>query len=258
MRISIITINYNNLAGLKKTMTSVLDQTYTNIEYIIIDGGSTDGSKEHIESCNESLAYWVSEPDKGIYHAMNKGIDQATGDYLLFLNSGDWLVGSDILDSVKPSEFYHDLISCSLHVVGDNIDYVKSMPEEIRFSFMHRRTLPHQSTFIKRKLFKTIGYYDENLKFVSDWKFFILAICKYKATFINIPIILSSYNLFGYSSLEENAKLLKSERKGVLNEEFGPFHQDIEELLLLRGKISTLRKSGWIAILLKMRFINKF
>ncbi|MGK0307850.1 MAG: glycosyltransferase involved in cell wall biosynthesis, partial [Urechidicola sp.] len=101
MLISIITINYNDAVGLKKTMASVLEQTYEDIEYIVIDGGSTDGSKAYIELYHKDLAYWVSEPDQGIYHAMNKGIDQATGDYLLFLNSGDWLVDNFVIDKFE-------------------------------------------------------------------------------------------------------------------------------------------------------------
>lgn len=258
MLISIITINYNHLQGLEKTMTSVINQSYPNIEYIIIDGGSTDGSKSYIENFHQDLAYWVSEPDKGIYHAMNKGINQATGDYLLFLNSGDWLVSADILESIEPSQFSHDLISCRLHVVGDGIDYIKETPDTIRFSFLFRRSLPHQSTFIKKHLFETVGQYDENLKFVSDWKFFILAICKFKASFYSDHTILSNYNLFGFSSIQENYEMLKLERQNVLMEEFGTFYKDLEELSLLRRKTSSFMKSRWVKVLLKMRLINKF
>ena len=91
MKLSIITINYNNLAGLQKTIESVVSQTFRDFEWIVIDGGSVDGSRELIERYANSFSYWVSEPDKGIYNAMNKGIVVAKGDYLLFLNSGDWL-----------------------------------------------------------------------------------------------------------------------------------------------------------------------
>ena len=86
MKISIITINYQNLEGLKKTVQSVINQTYSNIEYIVIDGNSEDGTKEFLESQDSNIEYWISEPDKGIYNAMNKGILKAKGDYLLFLN----------------------------------------------------------------------------------------------------------------------------------------------------------------------------
>ena len=104
MTLSIITINYNNLEGLKKTIESVCSQTYRDYEWIVIDGGSTDGSRELIEENKSHIHYWVSEPDNGIYHAMNKGIAQAKGDYCQFLNSGDYYIAPNTLQQV----FSHD------------------------------------------------------------------------------------------------------------------------------------------------------
>ncbi len=89
MKLSIITINKNNAYGLRKTIQSVINQTYSNIEYIIIDGASTDGSIDVIKKFEDKIDWWASEPDTGIYNAMNKGIKIATGDYCQFLNSGD-------------------------------------------------------------------------------------------------------------------------------------------------------------------------
>lgn len=258
MKITVITINYNNLKGLKKTMSSVLEQTYANIEYIVIDGGSNDGSKAYIESFHKEIYYWISEDDNGIYNAMNKGLDKATGEYVLFLNSGDWLEGVNIIESIQPSEFIEDIISCGIHIIGDNIDYVKQAPKEIRFSFLFNNSLPHPATFIKRNILLKLGGYDENLKIVSDWKFFILAICKHGATYKNIPIVLSNFNLFGRSSIKKNSDLLQNERQTILIEEFGPYYKDLEEITNLRGRLSALRKSGWIKILIKFRRINKF
>ena len=88
-KISIITINYNNFEGLKKTIKSVINQTWKDYEYIVIDGGSNDGSVEYLKSLDNTINFWVSEADNGVYHAMNKGINKANGEYLLFLNSGD-------------------------------------------------------------------------------------------------------------------------------------------------------------------------
>ena len=96
----IITINYNDAAGLKKTIDSVINQTYTEFEYIIIDGGSSDSSLQIIKENANQINYWVSETDKGIYNAMNKGIEAAKGEYLLFLNSGDYLLDSLVLKKV--------------------------------------------------------------------------------------------------------------------------------------------------------------
>ena len=92
MKLSIITVNLNNLEGLKKTYESVVCQTFTDYEWLVIDGGSTDGSREFIEEHQDKFAYWCSEPDKGIYNAMNKGIVRAKGEYLNFMNSGDYFV----------------------------------------------------------------------------------------------------------------------------------------------------------------------
>jgi acetyltransferase-like isoleucine patch superfamily enzyme len=131
MKLSIITINRNNAAGLRKTIESVVSQTYTDFEYIIIDGASTDDSvniiKEYAEAtlpCGEGLGerlYWVSEPDKGIYNAMNKGILKANGEYCLFLNSGDWLYDNDVLNdvfSISPTE---DIVYGNDVFIGANV-----------------------------------------------------------------------------------------------------------------------------------------
>src|SRR5690606_22317295 len=97
-KLSIVTINLNNLVGLQKTMQSVFNQTFTDYEYIVIDGGSTDGSKEYIEKHTNKLVYWVSEKDGGVYEAMNKGIIKATGEYCNFLNSGDYFWNNSVLE----------------------------------------------------------------------------------------------------------------------------------------------------------------
>ena len=99
MKLSIITINYNHKEGLLKTIKSVVNQTYHDIEYIVIDGGSTDGSKEYIESKQEYINQWVSEKDHGVYNAMNKAIRMAQGEYCIFMNSGDHFFSSQSLES---------------------------------------------------------------------------------------------------------------------------------------------------------------
>jgi glycosyltransferase involved in cell wall biosynthesis len=109
-KLSIITINYNDVLGLKRTLESVTGQIYSNFEYIVINGGSTDGSKELLEKYTDKISYWVSEPDQGIYHAMNKGIEKASGEYLLFMNSGDLFYNSGILKEVVDHISKYDLI----------------------------------------------------------------------------------------------------------------------------------------------------
>ena len=101
MKLSIITINFNNKAGLERTITSVFQQDFKDFEFIVIDGGSTDGGKELIESNKQHFSYWVSEADKGIYNAMNKGIKMSKGKYVAFLNSDDWFNNNTLLDIKK-------------------------------------------------------------------------------------------------------------------------------------------------------------
>ncbi len=122
VKLSIITVNLNNSAGLRKTIESIVKQTFKDFEYIIIDGGSTDGSAEVIKEFADKITYWVSEPDKGIYNAMNKGILHAKGEYLLFLNSGDWLADDDLLSKVFCEPRTADIIYGHMNFVsGDKI-----------------------------------------------------------------------------------------------------------------------------------------
>ena len=110
MKYSIITVNYNNKNGLEMTIKSVLGQTCKDFEYIIIDGGSTDGSVEVIKKYASRIDYWVSEPDKGVYNAMNKGIRKATGDYLNFMNSGDAYHSTSALEIIAGLHSDDDII----------------------------------------------------------------------------------------------------------------------------------------------------
>src|SRR5690606_34725184 len=136
-------------------MISVFGQTFKNIEYIIIDGGSKDGSKEYLETHQDSLSYWVSEPDKGIYDAMNKGIEKATGDYLLFLNSGDSFNNNEVLDKFIAHKPVEDLVyGNSIFIHPDNEEELKIMPSNLEGMTIFYRTLNHQSVFHKRRIFE--------------------------------------------------------------------------------------------------------
>ena len=207
MKISIISINLNNKDGLQKTMESVFNQTYKDIEYVIIDGGSTDGSKELIEQNKDKLAYWCSEKDGGIYSAMNKSIPHINGEYCLFLNSGDYLCENDVIENVVP------LLDCGI-VYGDewklkNRLKLSKYPNTLNAWFWKTTSLPHQSTFIQTDLLREHPY-SEKWKIISDWVFFKERIdegVKYKH--INIPI--SVYNEFGFSY--QNHQLMLDEKK---------------------------------------------
>ncbi len=254
MKLSIITINLNNKDGLKKTIESVVNQTFTDYEYIIIDGASTDGSVDVIKELTPSLMervgerlYWISEPDKGIYNAMNKGILQAKGEYCLFLNSGDWLVDENILEKVFDLEVKEDIVYGKLY--GDNTNY----PDKLRFSFMFGWSLPHPASFIKRSLFDLVGLYDESNKIISDWTFFMLAIYSYDCSYRHIPLVISVFNRDGISSSSNIQLLISEERKNFFKQYFYLFIEDYSELYKLKSELITIKQSRIYKLFLLFR-----
>lgn len=227
MNLSIITINLNNKDGLMVTLKSVYSQTCKTFEHIIVDGGSVDGSVDTIRQfmteqttvspdVSTVQQRLISEPDTGIYNAMNKGIRIASGDYLLFLNSGDRLASVDVIERVLPylnKEF--DIVSGELELVKSGDVVTKLFPPlTINLSYCINAGLTHPNTFIKRDLFDRYGYYNEHNKIVSDWEFFLIACglhsCKYKS----IPFLVSSFEMDGVSS--RNDELLKKETQDAL------------------------------------------
>lgn len=216
MKISIITINYNNKAGLQKTIDSVISQTFKDFEWIIIDGSSTDGSKELIEQYSQYITYWVSEPDKGIYNAMNKGIVQAKGEYLLFLNSGDWLIKNNVLEKIsiylKNTDIVFGYVARIVNNLMTNLTGFLTK-DNITLSDLYYQTIPHQATFFRKELFSKFGLYDETLEIVADRKFYIKSIIYGNASIEFIPITISYFEEGGISStspryLDEKAKVL--------------------------------------------------
>ena len=211
-KLSVITINYNNCDGLRKTIESVVNQTYKDLEYILIDGASTDGSVDVIKEYASKIDYWVSEPDKGIYNAMNKGIDVANGEYCIFMNSGDLFYNSSALADVEPKLACKDIISGSVRLSDGRIF---AAPKRISLQFLYFETICHQSSIIKTSLLKEFKY-DEKYRIASDYKFWpqtlILGNCTYKA----VKNIIAIYDTTGVSFV--NDALLKKERISAQNE----------------------------------------
>lgn len=170
MRLTIITINRNNAKGLNRTIESVLMQTWKDFQYVIIDGASTDSSVEVIKKFESKINYWVSEPDNGIYSAMNKGVHVAQGEYCLFLNSGDYLYSDDVLDKVFERPFHTDVHACGLISESRQNKVVKLPSKEISLVTFVASSILHPSTFMKTKLFSKYGGFDESLKIIADWK----------------------------------------------------------------------------------------
>lgn len=261
MKLSVITINYNNCEGLSKTIQSVVNQTWKEFEYIIIDGGSTDGSVDVIKKYADKITYWVSEPDKGIYHAMNKGIDVAKGEYCLFLNSGDSLFDKRTFSEVSVELNGADVITGTLML--DSGTFCLS-PTEVTIPYLYKDcgSLSHPSSFIKSHLLKKY-HYDEELKIVSDWKFFIQVLIMDGVSYKSISQIISIFDCTGISS---NSEMLLKERHYVLENDFPKSiytyfldnTKDYDSQLYLILKNSKFRKFFYTFNILLMKIISFF
>lgn len=226
MKLSIVTINRNNAAGLDKTLQSVAAQTFKDFEYVVVDGASTDGSVEVIRKYEPRFAHlkWVSEPDSGIYNAMNKGIGMASGDYIQILNSADCLAASEVTSKMLaelerigyPSILYGNMVKC----FSDGHQMIDKCfaGQEITMMGMYTGTLNHDPAYIRRDLFEKYGFYDESLKIVSDWKWYLQAIIigGEKPQYVDLDVTLFDMN--GIS--ETNKELDKIERHQVLMQLF--------------------------------------
>ena len=249
MTLSIITINYNNAEGLRKTLASVASQTYSHIEHIIVDGGSTDGSVEILEAYPQPLpkgrgeitegkfptqnpahkVIWFSEKDNGIYNAMNKGIRMATGDYIEILNSGDMLFDAHVtqrmtvhLEQINSQHeepigiLYGNMIK--VNAAGEVVG--RSGYTECSLRQFYSSTLNHDCAYIRKDLFEEYGLYDENLKIVSDWKWYLQAIGLGRVKSVYVDIDVTIFDDGGIS--ETNLALRNKERRQVLEELLPP------------------------------------
>lgn len=222
MKFSVITINRNNASGLEKTIRSVLQQSYKDFEYIIVDGASTDGSvdviKENIasvSSVSNPKVQWLGEPDSGIYNAMNKGIRMASGDYLLFLNSGDAFCNEHVLEDVLPTLNAVDIVVGRVNVVNSDGTIQRDVElkhKDITLFPLYLYGIPHQASFVRRVLFDGCMY-DESLKINADWKFFLQTIIMQNASVQVIPLTIADYDGTGISS--SNKELLLKEREQI-------------------------------------------
>ena len=230
-KISIITVNYNNATGLRETIKSVLEQRLSGVEYLVIDGASDDGSVAVLKEYESEIDYTISEADTGVYQAMNKGIRAANGDYLLFLNSGDTLHNSEVLESVDSMiQGDKDIYYGNLMFRSAKRSFVRNYPKQLRFSYFLKKSLPHPGSFIKRALFEQLFYYSEAYNIVSDWEFFLVAVFKAEVSYEHLDLVISNFDLEGMSNDPKNNKLIKKERSQVLQHHFPGFYKDFEEM----------------------------
>jgi len=243
MKLSIITINLNNAEGLKKTIGSVRLQGFSDYEFIIIDGGSNDGSIDVIIQNEDIISHWISEKDSGIYNAMNKGIRIANGEYCYFLNSGDYLQNKDSLKDV-----FSDNIDASF-ICGNFITDEKGKQQKFddyknrnwNFSLYNIFSgfVAHQAFFIKKEMFNKYGHYDEHLRIMSDWKLFFIAIGihKEKVAYRDVDIVV--YDMDGLSS-HIGGKVINEEKDKVAKEELP------DDVYLRLKRLNYLENNGFI------------
>lgn len=214
MKLSIITINWNNREGLRQTMDNVLSQTARDqFEYVVVDGGADDGSGEMLEKeYDGKLDKWTSQPIKPIYRKMNMGVQMATGDYCLFLNSGDALNDPDVVKDVLPHlDGNSDLVIGTIFE-GESRTRV---PNVITYLWMYKASIPHSAAFIRRELLLQHPY-DENLVIVSDWKFFLQTLILDNVSYKLIDRDIAYFDQTGISSTRPLK--VEEERRKVLDE----------------------------------------
>jgi glycosyltransferase involved in cell wall biosynthesis len=212
-KLSIITVCLNEADKIGKTIQSVAGQSFKDYEYIIIDGASTDGTPDVIKQYESAYDKLVSEPDGGIYQAMNKAADMAKGEYLFFLNAGDYYSEPDILEKVFSADYSSDIL------YGDSIIDLKVLGQVLRKSpgvidkrYMFFNTIPHQGAFIKKSFFEKNLKYDESYKIAADYDFFLRALYKTTCSTVYLGFPLTVYDYTGISSRPENSSMCSGER----------------------------------------------
>jgi len=205
MKISIITVAFNAVNTIEDTIESVVAQTYSNIEYIVVDGGSIDGTVDVIKKYSEYIHMWISEPDKGIYDAMNKGIAMATGDVIGILNADDVYAHTDALQKI--SEAFEDtVIDCCY---GDLVYVSEDLSQDIRYwkSSIYDESLfakawipPHPTFFVRKEGYERCGKFDSQYKLAADYELMLRFLWKFKLRSAYIPDTLIKMRLGGVTN----------------------------------------------------------
>lgn len=268
MKLSIVTINYNNAEGLRRTLESVAAQTYREIEHIIVDAASIDGSVDIIKDYARACRYpvvWSSEPDGGVYAGMNKGIKKATGEYIYILNSGDELAGPEVTarmiaalnDGMSRDKSLNDggmdiLIGNIVQVYADGKRKVERResrvkgqePQPIESSMLtfYKGTIPQDAAFVRRELFEKYGYFDEKMKICADWKLYLnmIALGGVQPWYVDIDVV--QFDMSGISNTNNELRL--AERRAYLEEvlpasvlkDYDDHAFDIEQMNRLRER----------------------
>jgi len=220
LKFSIITINLNNKSGLENTIKSVIGQDHKNFEFIVVDGASTDGSVDVIEKNKTNIEKTISEKDSGIYNAMNKGIKASKGEYLLFLNSGDYLVNEKVLSQAEPLLDGVEVVGGNMIKLVEGKEHLAESPEKITLEWFLDVSLHHQATFVKRSLFEKHGLYNEEYKLGGDYEFFVRTLLKENSTYKNIPLTVCYFPTDGISNRADWLEINMKEKERTWNLHF--------------------------------------
>ena len=239
-KVSIITVAYNNLKGLQETFDSVTRQSTRDYEFIIIDGGSSDGSKEFLENNSAFIQYWVSEPDTGIYNGMNKGIKAATGEYVIFMNSGDVFSSDIMLEKCLPYLTGEDLIYGNAYYETPERKYEYFIPKKITLGTLLKEPICHQSAFFRRDFMLDNGCYREDYRISSDHIFNLQVFIRENVSQKYIPEFISVFDKTGISVVQnEKAQL---EVQSFLAENLS---DNLQEMALDYEEIKQFYNSPW-------------
>lgn len=251
MKVTVITVVYNAVDTIERTIKSIISQTYQNIEYIIIDGGSTDGTIDVINKYREKISNFVSEKDAGIYDAMNKGIRAATGEIIALLNADDWYSSQNVIDSVvrtfkntSAEIVYGDALMLNWRNSGNDYIFCENQPLEDMWWCM---SIPHPATFVKKTVYDRVGIFDQNYKIAGDYEF-ILRCYSSNVVFKKIPEILVNFPDGGFSA--KNLEINDIEALNVITKYYsmcpnkaivrGKIHERISNLVFLKNKESSM------------------
>ena len=217
-KFSIITVCRNEEAAIRGTCESIVSQKYQNFEWVVIDGASTDGTLEILnEYCND-IHHLVSEPDAGIYNAMNKGAAQATGEYLIFMNGGDRFASTEALcwasGAPRVQLLYGDVF------LGNVDGPLETFPDVVDPGYMLRKMIPHQATFYERTLFETLGGYDESFKIAADYDLYARLFEVERISHYHIPQSLAVFDGEGISNNKQFRALRKQENHRIRKQYF--------------------------------------
>lgn len=242
MKISVITVCYNAKATIERTLQSVTQQSYPNKEFVVIDGGSTDGTLEILKKYADQIDVLVSEPDKGIYDAMNKGIAKASGDYLIFINADDYFYDEFALERVAQAP-HADFIFGDQYDEEDGSRELAQNLDALDVYHMFRGYFAHQSILAKRELFQKYGNFDLSYKICADWDWILRCLVN-GATTTRVGTPIAVFTVGGASGIAGKKGLLSRERKRLIKKNLGSL--PVENALMKTEKLfrNLLRKFG--------------